>query len=276
MAKQDATVPEPQRSAIYTGSVIHRRYRPRVHKLKYSVFWLLLDLDEIDSLSGRSRIFSRNRFNLFSFFDRDYVGKTARPIREQIDGYLTDAGIPGGGRIEVLTMPRILGYAFNPLSVFYCYDRAGALSALLYEVSNTFGERHSYLIPVTNPNERPIRQSIEKSFFVSPFLEMNLHYDFRMEPPQSTVAVGIAARDAEGPMINAVLRADRVELTDKALLRAFVQFPLLTLKVVAGIHWEAVLLVLKRVGLKRKPEPPLQPVSLGSGFPSGTRSVKAG
>jgi DUF1365 family protein len=255
-------------SALYLGRVIHRRYRPRVHKLQYSVYWLLLDLDEIDTVTRRSRIFSRNRFNMVSFYDRDYVDRSGRPLRGQIEAYLSDAGIAAAGKITLLTMPRILGYAFNPLSIFFCHAADGTLAAILYEVSNTFGERHSYLIPVEDAEARPIRQSVEKSFFVSPFLDMDLSYDFRIEPPEDSVMVGIAARDAGGPMLNAVLKADRVALGDRALLRAFVRFPLLTLKVIAGIHVEAARLVLKRIGLKRKPAPPLHPVSMGEGHPS--------
>jgi len=256
-------------SGLYLGRVIHRRYRPRVHKLQYAVYWLLLDLDEIDTVARRSRVFSRNRFNLFSFYDRDYVDRSGRPLRDQIAAYLDGAGITACGRITLLTMPRILGYAFNPLSIFFCHAADGRLAAILYEVSNTFGERHSYLIRVEDADARPIRQSVAKSFFVSPFLDMDLSYDFRIEPPDGSVMIGIAARDGNGPMLNAVLKADRVELTDRTLLSAFVSFPLLTLKVIAGIHWEAALLVLKRIGLKRKPAPPLHPVSLGDGHASG-------
>jgi DUF1365 family protein len=154
------------------------------------------------------------------------------------------------------------------LSVFFCHGLDGLLMAILYEVSNTFGERHSYLIPVEDGAARPIRQSVDKCFFVSPFLDMDMHYDFRIAPPGADVMVGIAGSDAAGPMINALLKADRVDLTDRQLLSAFVRFPLLTLKVIAGIHWEALLLVAKRVGLKRKPAPPVHPVSLGLGHSS--------
>jgi DUF1365 family protein len=258
----------PSGSALYVGGVVHRRFRPRAHKLRYGVFWLVVDLDEIDDIAGRLTTFSRNRFNVFSFFDRDYGDRTGHPLRGQIEAHLADAGIAADGRITLLTMPRILGYAFNPLSVFFCHAASGELAAILYEVTNTFGERHSYLIRVEDPEARPIRQSVEKSFFVSPFLDMDMHYEFRVEPPAGGVMVGIIGSDAKGPMINALLKGDRVELTDKALVSAFFRFPLLTLKVVAGIHWEAVLLVLKRVGLRRKPAPPSHAVSIGVGHSS--------
>lgn len=259
---------EGDTSALYVGRVIHRRYRPRVHKLAYRVFWLHLDLDAVDSLARRLRTFSHNRFNLFSFHDRDYGDRSGRPIKPQIEAYLSGAGIVAGGRVTLLTMPRILGYVFNPLSVFFCYKPDDTLAAIFYEVTNTFGERHSYLIPVSDADAHPIRQSVEKCFFVSPFLDMDMAYDFRIEPPAEEVVVGIAARDQKGPMLNAVLRGARQALTDSALVSAFFRLPLLTLKVVAGIHWEALFLVAKRIGLRRKPEPPVHPVSLGVGHPS--------
>ena len=117
--------------------------------LRYGVFWLLLDLDEIDTLARRLRLFSRNRFNALSFHDRDHGEPGAGALRAQIERHLADAGIDiGGGAIRLLCMPRIFGYAFNPLSVHFCYRRDETLAAILYEVHNTFGERHSYLIPV--------------------------------------------------------------------------------------------------------------------------------
>ena len=259
----------PPASGLYRGHVVHRRFRPRAHRLRYSVFWLLLDLDEIDDLDRQLTRFSRNRFNLFSFFDRDYGDRSGRALRGQIMAHLATAGIDTVGRIRVLTMPRILGYVFNPLSVFFCHAPDGTLAVILYEVSNTFGERHSYLIPVADPLARPIRQSVDKCFFVSPFLDMALTYDFVVEPPDAGVMISIAVSKSDGPMLTAALAGERVELTDAALTQAFWGSPLLTLKVIAGIHWEALLMVLKRIGLHRKPVPPAHPVSLGSGHPSG-------
>ncbi len=261
-------------SALYLGRVIHRRFRPRVHKLDYRVFWMVLDLDELDELTQTLRVFSRNRFNLFSFHDRDYGDRSTRPLKAQIEAHLGSEGISlDGGSIRLLTMPRILGYAFNPLSVYFCYRRSGALAAILFEVSNTFGERHSYLIRVNGSDMRPIRQRIAKSFYVSPFLDMDMAYDFRIVPPGETVMVAVGGRDAEGPMINALLQGARAELTDRALIRAFVVYPLLTLKVVAGIHWEALLLWLKGIGLRRRPPPPKVPVSSPHTVPKTDRAA---
>ena len=214
------------------------------------------------------RLFSLNRFNLFSFRDRDYGDRSGRPLRQQIEAHLAAAGIDlGGGAIRLLTMPRILGYGFNPLSVYFCHGSDGTLAAILYEVSNTFGERHSYLVPVTDPAARPIRQEAAKCFYVSPFLDMTMNYEFRVSPPEDGVAIGIIGRDGSGPMIHAVLRGDRAPLTDRSLARAFWLYPLMTLKVIAGIHWEALFIWLKGIGLRKRPPPPDLPVSLGRTAP---------
>src|SRR5690349_9418878 len=134
------------RSCLYSGSVMHRRLRPRPHRLRFGVFWMLLDLDEIDSLADGLRLFSRNGFNLTSFHARDHGDGSDIPLRQQAERHLRSAGIePDGGRIELFCMPRILGYGFNPLSVYFCHRADGTLGAILYEVHNTFGERHSYL-----------------------------------------------------------------------------------------------------------------------------------
>ena len=137
------------RSTLYAGIVTHRRVRPRPHRLRYRVFWMLLDLDEIGQLPRRLRLFSHNRFNALSFFDTDHGDGSGRPLRDQVEGHLRAAGLAtDGGAIRLFCMPRVFGYGFNPLSVYFCYQRDGSLAALLYEVHNTFRERHSYLIPV--------------------------------------------------------------------------------------------------------------------------------
>src|SRR5580658_140903 len=174
------------RSTLYAGIVTHRRLRPRPHRLRYRVFWMLLDLDEIGRLPRRLRLFSHNRFNALSFFDTDHGDGSGRPLRDQVEGHLRAAGLAtDGGAIRLFCMPRIFGYGFNPLSVYFCHRRDGALVALLYEVRNTFGERHSYLIPVGASDDAVIRQSCDKCFYVSPFLDMSLRYDFRVVPPAS-------------------------------------------------------------------------------------------
>lgn len=167
-------------------------------------------------------------------------------MREQAEGLLARAGIDHGGPIRILTMPRLLGFAFNPLIVWFCHDRTGRLSAIIYEVHNTFGERHSYVLPVVG-DRAEVQQDVAKRFHVSPFLPMAMDYAFRVVPPGDALSIAIVARDVDGPVLFAAQRARRRELTDGALLRVAVTHPLLTLKVVAGIGWEAARLWAKRV-----------------------------
>ncbi|HZK90276.1 MAG TPA: DUF1365 family protein [Stellaceae bacterium] len=254
--------------ALYRGTVMHQRLRPRRHRLRYRVFSLLLDLDGLDGLAARLRLFSRNRFNLFGFHDRDYGDGSAAPLRAQVERHMQAAGLDAdGGPIRLLTMPRVLGYAFNPLSAYFCYRRCGTLAAILYEVNNTFGERHGYLMPVAGDSdgggERPIIQECSKRFYVSPFLDMDMTYLFQIVPPGRRVGIAIHGRDAQGPIIVASLFAERAALTDAGLARAFATYPLLTLKVIAGIHWEALWIWLKGIRLRDRPLPPVPAVTVG-------------
>jgi uncharacterized protein len=259
------------RSTLYVGSVMHRRLRPRRHRLRYRVFWMLLDLDEIDRLPRALRLFSRNRFNAVSFYDADHGDGSSTPLRAQIERHLAAAGIArGGGAIRLLCMPRIFGYGFNPLSVYFCYERNGLLAAILYEVHNTFGERHSYLIPTGrhvsagNFADAVIDQKCPKVFYVSPFMDMAMTYQFRVTAPQERVSVAISTADADGVMLVAALSANRRALTDAALLHVLVTHPLLTLRVVGAIHWHALRLLLKGVRLRARPQPPAAPVTVVS------------
>ncbi len=258
-------------SALYAGSVMHHRLRPRQHRLRYSIFYLLLDLDEIDALAGKLRLFSHNRFNLFSFHDRDHREGAATSLRDRIESHLQEAGIEAGGPIRLLTMPRILGYAFNPLSIYFCHRRDNSLSAIFYEVNNTFGQRHNYLISVPSEAKVPIRQESRKSFYVSPFMTTDMVYSFSIIPPGKDLSVSVMGRDPAGPLIIAKLVAIRRDLTDASLARAFCAYPLLTFKVIAGIYWEALLIWLKGIRLHDRPSPPDQLVTLGRGTEPATR-----
>jgi DUF1365 family protein len=244
---------------------MHHRLRPKQHRLCYSIFYLLLDLDEIEILSDKLRLFSHNRFNLFSFHDRDHGEGASRSLRDRIEQHLQEAGIDFGGPIQLLTMPRILGYAFNPLSIYFCHRRDDSLSAIFYEVNNTFGQRHNYLIPVPFGTKGPIRQESQKSFYVSPFMTTNMVYSFSVAPPDKNLAVSVIGHDEAGPLIVAKLDAIRHDLSDAALARAFCACPFLTFKVIAGIYWEALLIWLKGIRLHHRPSPPDQPVTLGRG-----------
>lgn len=244
--------------ALYRGVVVHRRLRPRRHVLRYRIFMLLLDIDDLPGPAGGPRLWSHRRFNLFGFDERDHADGSGQPLRAWVERQLSAASIDiRGGAIRLLAMPRVLGYGFNPLSVYFCYHRDGTLTALLYEVHNTFGERHSYLIPVAAPGGGAVSQACDKAFYVSPFMAMGMRYEFRIHPPDDRLSLAIRADDGAGPVLTASFLAHRTDLTDAALLGAFVRTPLLTLKVIGGIHWEALLLWWK--GLRVYPHPPPPP-----------------
>jgi DUF1365 family protein len=255
-------------SAIYHGQVVHTRFRPVRHQLKHRLMWLLLDLDELPVLSRHLRWFSLNRFNLVDFRDRDHGDGSRTPLRTQIEGQLRRAGMESdGGAIRMLCMPRVLGTVFNPLSVFFCHRADGRLRAMLYEVNNTFGDRHSYLIPVAgaDADQAVLRQSCAKQLHVSPFMDMAMTYHFRIAPPGERAVVAIEGHDADGPMIAAAFAGRRHALTDANLLRAFIAQPLLGVQVLGAIHWEALKLWRKGVRLRARPLPPAEAVSLAGG-----------
>lgn len=251
-------------SALYVGWVAHTRMRPRPHAFRYRSYWLLVDLDELPKLARRLRVFSHNRWNLFSFHDADHGSGSGRNLRAELDLQLRDAGIDlDGGAIRILCMPRVLGFVFNPISIHFCHDRDDALRAIRYEVHNTFRQRHSYLIAVPRAAtpKGAIQQHCRKRFYVSPFMDLGMAYRFSVKPPAGDVGVVIRGDDPAGPLIVASLGGARRDLTDRALLRLFVTLPLLTLKVVAAIHWQALRLWLKGVPLVARPHPPAEPVT---------------
>ena len=257
-------------SAIYAGSVMHRRMRPRRHRLRYSIFSLLLDLDELDALDARLKLFSRNKFNLFSFRDDDYGFEKGQPLKAQVEGLIREAGVePDGGPMRLLTIPRILGYAFNPLNVYFCYARSGgAPLAIVCEVNNTFGQRHAYVLradgeaPAAGETVGAMRWACAKKFYVSPFMGMDLTYDFRIAPPEEGVTIAIRAYNDAGTMMSAVHAARRIPLSDGSLMRTLLSHPLMAVKVIGGIHWEALKIWLKGVRLVDRPAPPEKPATI--------------
>lgn len=238
------------KSSLYEGQVYHRRTRPKQHILRYSVFTLLLDLSELNLLAKSLWLFSYNRFNIFSFYDQDFGDNNSEFLTDYAERKLLGANINTvPHRILLSCYPRILGFAFNPLSLFYCLDDQGRCFAVVHEVHNTFGERHAYVLQVTDAENSTqwIEQSADKELFVSPFAHMNMSYQFRLNHPEETQVIVIRASDDESVVITASYTAKRKTLTAKQLLRQFLRFPFQTLKVVLGIHWEALRLFLKGV-----------------------------
>ncbi len=247
-------------SGLYPGVVTHARKKPRAHNLRYRIFMLLLDLDEIGELDRRLKLFAHNRFGLTGFHEADHLDRSGADLKAQVEGHLAAAGIAHGGPVRMLAMPRILGGVFNPLSVYFCHRRDGALSAILYEVRNTFGERHAYLIEAGEG--RTVRQACEKGFYVSPFMDMDLSYDFQIAPPGERVSVAVNVHDAEGLVLATAFAGGRIELSDRALFRAWRRHPLMTLGVMAAIHWEALKIWRRGEHVRRRPAAPAAPVTV--------------
>jgi DUF1365 family protein len=241
-------------SSIYVGSVMHRRLKPRVHRFRYRGFWLLLDLDELMRPPVRLALLSHNRFNIFSLNDRDHGDGSDAPLRAQIECKLAEAGIAfSSGTIRLLCIPRMFGYSFNPLSIYFCAHPDGTPAAVVYEVHNTFGERHSYVIPVAAGDG--IHHSCQKAFYVSPFLDMDLRYDFAIRRPDAKLTVSIRASRNDAPVMIACLTGERRALTDIALLRLLFTMPFVSFKIMPAIYWEALCLWTKGLRLNRRPSP---------------------
>ncbi len=251
MAKaQPARVDDaPAPAALYWGKVMHARWRPVQHRFTYRVMSLLIDLDRLDEADRQSPLFGVNRRAVFSFHERDHGEGKGAGLGDYVRRLAAERGIDlSGGRVLLLCYPRILGYVFNPLSIYFCYGASGEPALLIYEVRNTFGEIHSYVLPVQEAAAGgAIRQSQAKQFYVSPFMAMETHYRFSVSPPQQDVKVRILQSSAQGPMFAAAFCGRRRALTSRVLLAALVGLPFLTLKVIAAIHWEAMRLWLKGV-----------------------------
>ena len=257
-AKAEMPGDASEAAALYFGEVMHARLKPVGHRFGYRVMSLLIDLDRLDEADRQSRMFGVNRATLYSFHEKDHGERDGSPLRAYAQRCASKHDIDlTGGRVWLLCYPRLFGYTFNPLSVYFCYRADGPLALMIYEVRNTFGDIHAYVLPVKSGeiSDAGIRQSQEKLFYVSPFVEMAMRYHFRVSPPCENVKLRILETDRESPLLAATFHGRRRALTTPALLRSFFALPLVTLKIVAAIHWEALRLWLKGVRLVPRSNP---------------------
>ena len=239
-------------SSLYNGTVIHKRFKPKKHFFKYRVFSLLLDLSELNHLDKNINFFSYNNFNLISFFDKDHGERDGSSLVEWVKKNLKENNInPENIRIKLLCYPRILGYVFNPLSVFFVYDKQENLISILYEVKNTFGEQHTYVFRVDDKNNL-IKNNCSKKFHVSPFIEMDCQYFFKILKPGDKLSVIIDQYDKEGKILFASQDGERNDLNSTQLIKSYLKHPLMTLKIISAIHFEAFKLWLKGIRLVKK------------------------
>ena len=241
---------------IFTGTVVHKRLRPKQHALSYGVFSLLIDLDRVDQVANQSRLFSHNRFNLFSFYDSDHGPGDGTLANDHARELFKAAGIGTSGmQLLLLAYPRVLGYVFNPLSVYYAVTPEGGLAGLIYEVSNTWGERRSYVVAAGEghaagaENGRVYAQTARKELHVSPFAAATGKYGFRVNVPGEGIVVGVQLSDDDGALLKTYFKAQAQAWSDRRLLGLLFRYPLLTLKIISAIHIEALKLWLKGVPL---------------------------
>lgn len=242
-------------ACLYTGTVMHQRLRPFRHRFAYRVFSLWVDLDRLKDASALSPFFSVGRFNLLSFQENDHLPGEPMSLAERARRLLAARGIDARqGRMHLLCYPRVLGYAFNSLSVFFASDETGVPVGVIYEVRNTFGERHTYVLPVPagSVHDDVLEQTAVKTFYVSPFLPMELAYRFRLRPPGERVGIRIVGTDSDGPVMVAAFAGRRLCLSTANILSQCARVPFMTLKVWAGIRWQALRLLAKGARPQRR------------------------
>lgn len=239
-------------SCLYQCRVMHHRLAPKVHRFDYRIFMFYLDLDEIDALTNMP-FFSRNRFDLFAFYDRDHLGQTEGTVKSKLIAALAEQGIdfPKGGRIALLSLPRVLGYIFNPVSFYFCFDAGGAPLCAVAEVENTFREKKLFFLREP-AGENLFRLVAPKHFYVSPFSDLEVHFDFKLRVPGATMEIHIDDRAGDETLLLSALTGRRESLHPARLAWFALKYPMITLWVMFLIHWNALLLWSKGVPFFRK------------------------
>ena len=238
-------------SKIYTGKVIHKRFKPKEHYFKYNVFSLLIDLNELEEINKYIKFFSYNKFNIISFYDKDHGDRDGSSIKLWVKKNLGNIGIMTEDvRIKLLCYPRIFGYVFNPLSTYFIYNKHSKLISIFYEVKNTFGEQHTYIFKAQD--EKTIQNKCKKKFYVSPFIEMDCEYHFKTLNPREQLSVVINQNDKDGKLLFASQDGISKDFNNKNLILSYLTHPLMTFKIIGAIHYEAFKLWAKRIKLIAK------------------------
>jgi DUF1365 family protein len=246
----------PLRSGIYEGVVVHKRLSPRQHGFSYRVFTLCLDVDELDTLGRTLRLFSYNRKNILSLRDSDLGAPVGGTVGEKARRLLRDVGLQQCmSRIELVCYPRLFGYAFNPLAVYFCRDATDAVGAMIYEVTNTVGERKSYVIPA-DAKQGVLAQRCDKALYVSPFTAPNGTYGFHTFRNEERLVVGVNFRELGRPVLKTHFTGSYRPLTDSTIARMTLKHPLMTFKVISMIHVQAAKLWAKGVPVAERRSSP--------------------
>ena len=253
------------RSRLYTGRVTHERVRPARNSFSYPVYYLALDIDELDAVDSSLKWFSHNRRNLVSFWDRDHGPRDGSALRPWIDAVVARAGVDlTGGRVVLLTFPRVMSARFYPVSFWYCFSADGVPRAVLAEVQNTFRDHHNYLLHNHGaPLEWPARHGAEKVFYVSPFMQIDeVAYSFTFSEPADRIAVKIVDLIDSRPVLSASIALAVADLTDPALLGTVLRHGPISAVALIRIHWQALKLLLKRVPFHARVAAPIEETSL--------------
>lgn len=239
-------------SALYECHVFHKRFAPKEHSFAYRIFMFHLDLEELSEVARRVLLFGFNRWNVYSFRERDHLDFGKPTLRENVQTYLAREGVtlPPGHRITLLTLPRVLGYIFNPVSFYFCHAASGEPLCAIAEVGNTFGEMKPFLLREPDAAGH-FHLVAPKHFYVSPFSALDLEFEFRLQPPGSRLAMHIddleATAEGRRRILTSSLTGQRRPLTSAQLLWLSLKYPFITLKVIGLIHWHALLLWLQRI-----------------------------
>ncbi len=255
--------PLPEIAQLYISDVMHRRLTPVRYKFSYRVFGLLSNLDHLNELGSLSTFISYNRFNLFSFYDADHGPEDGSDLKRWIKRHLSESNITNENiTVYLHGMPRVLGYTFNPISYWFCYSEQQQLLAILVEVNNTFGDKHSYLLDANEiPEHASVRANKKKNLHVSPLIDMDAEYYFKISPPGDTFTAAIKETQNQELFLVAAQHGHKKSITSASLLKVFFGLPFMTLKVISMIHWQALKIYLRGGKFYKRPAPPREEVS---------------